>query len=104
MKLALKLFFLFLFPHILLAEVIILDGVPASGKSTLAKLIKKKLGFVLVEADQIAVAKNPDEPNWVEGLSLGWKKVIELHKSGKSVVFDAWFDEQYALKHETSRC
>jgi hypothetical protein len=105
MKFILNLFILNLFIFItfsksLIAHVIMLDGVPASGKSTLEKKIQSELNFVLVEADQIALSRNPDQPNWVEGLDLGWEEVHKLHKSGKSVVFDAWFDKRHNLDME----
>jgi len=77
-------------------KVLILTGPGGSGKSTIAKLLSNKYGYVLIDGDQFDTEFFPDGGQWFpenkENLERAHNKIFAETKkefnSGKNVVID----------------
>lgn len=72
----------------------IMTGLPYSGKSTLARELAKRFGFVIVSVDKIMDRENmwraghPTQSDWNQAYSEAYKSIEKQLKQGKNIVFD----------------
>lgn len=75
--------------------LIILCGLPFSGKSTLAKFLTKHLGLTLIDLDEInsklgiGIDKPVTENEWKKTYQISYEELEKSLEAGKSVIYDA---------------
>lgn len=98
-----SLFFLTVFnPLNTQAKIIFLDGIRASGKSTIARelanqLHSQEINTVVIESDEIALSLNPCMPPWAKGVLKAIERAKLLAQSANTetvIILDAFLWEE----------
>ena len=77
--------------------ILFLDGMPASGKSSLAKKLKElNPDFVLLSSEDLATARNkhPNFSDYVKATLDTLDKAAEIASLGQTVVVDSWITKK----------